>query len=307
MTYSVANSSGNLVVTFTHAATDTITKDVSMGAVIKAAAVTNAGAVNSNDIYVTLQKMIYTSTDGHYQYQLNGTNAIIFKYLDIETNIIVPSQIDGKSVTDIGSFAFNEKSLTTVTIPDNVKIDTYAFVNNNITSITIGSNVTIGDYFLDGNPSNTNFRSAYSAGQAGTYIGSQTGPWTTVNSATFTAVTIDTQTYSVASIIISVNGIDSDSTFDIRKISFTSPINKYTLAGFYESTGDINTSAGGAYNYNGSNNQLIIALTDADATEIGTIAWYSEADTLSAAAGWNVSYGVEADEVMPGISITWVP
>ena len=56
MVYTVANTSGKLVVTFSHAANVAIAADVPLNAVIKAAAVTGSGAADSADIAVSLQK-----------------------------------------------------------------------------------------------------------------------------------------------------------------------------------------------------------------------------------------------------------
>ncbi|SHH96690.1 hypothetical protein, partial [Desulfosporosinus lacus] len=62
-----------------------------------------------------------------------------------------------------------------------------AFLKNFLTSITIGSGVTIGDYLLllsfPDSTYNNNFRDAYVSGGAGTYTGTQTGPWTKVTTA----------------------------------------------------------------------------------------------------------------------------
>ena len=66
------------------------------------------------------------------------------------TEIVIPDQIDGVSITSIGSDAFyNCSSLTSITIPNSVtSIGDYAFhYCTNLTRITIGNSVTsIGDY-----------------------------------------------------------------------------------------------------------------------------------------------------------------
>ena len=69
------------------------------------------------------------------------------------TDLVIPSEINGVSVTSIGSNAFSSKGLTSVTIPDNVTtIESSTFAWNNLTSITIPNSVTtIGDFAFRNN------------------------------------------------------------------------------------------------------------------------------------------------------------
>ena len=71
-------------------------------------------------------------------------------YYGEDTELTIPSEIDGKKVTKIGGDAFEKcTSLTSVTIPDSVKeIGGYAFENcTSLTSVTIPDSVTcIGWY-----------------------------------------------------------------------------------------------------------------------------------------------------------------
>jgi len=64
---------------------------------------------------------------------------IIRSYNGTATNVIIPSQIQGKAVTFIGSSAFIEKQLTSVTIPSSViSIGSSAFSNcTSLASVTI--------------------------------------------------------------------------------------------------------------------------------------------------------------------------
>ena len=57
--------------------------------------------------------------------------------------LIIPSKINGKSVTIIGEDAFENNALTSVTIPNSVtSIGQYAFAENALTSVTIyGTNL----------------------------------------------------------------------------------------------------------------------------------------------------------------------
>jgi len=97
-----------------------------------------------------------------------GWNAFRFNQL---TNLIIPD-----SVAIIGINAFRGNALTSVIIPDGVNIVAGAFCENSLTSITIGAVVTLENGVLE----NDNFRNAYDAGGAGTYLGTQAGTWTKV-------------------------------------------------------------------------------------------------------------------------------
>ena len=57
--------------------------------------------------------------DYEYEYYTDGT-ACITKYNDRETVVVIPSELDGYSVTAIGDWAFGDCSVTSVTIPDSV-------------------------------------------------------------------------------------------------------------------------------------------------------------------------------------------
>jgi hypothetical protein len=70
-------------------------------------------------------------------------SGIILEYTGAQTDIEIPSAINGIRVTSIGR-AFENKRLTSVTIPDSVtSIGRDAFSSNQLTSITIGARVTI--------------------------------------------------------------------------------------------------------------------------------------------------------------------
>ncbi|MFA9422996.1 MAG: leucine-rich repeat protein [Sedimentibacter sp.] len=68
-------------------------------------------------------------------------------------DLVIPSTIDGVPVTRIGDFAFGNKNLKSVIIPDSVVfIGQEAFGNNQLTSVTIGNSVTsIGYSAFGGN------------------------------------------------------------------------------------------------------------------------------------------------------------
>ncbi len=81
------------------------------------------------------------------------SSGTISDYLCTDTDIIIPSSINGVSVTKIGSNAFASNGLTSVVIPNTVTtIEYHAFRNNSISSLTIGNKVkTIGQYAFSGN------------------------------------------------------------------------------------------------------------------------------------------------------------
>ena len=88
---------------------------------------------------------VITSGDWRYTVNEDGATATITKYTGSETDVTIPREIDGHSVTEIGFEAFYEcTSLTNVTIPDSVTtIDEDAFRDcTSLTSVTIPDGVT---------------------------------------------------------------------------------------------------------------------------------------------------------------------
>ena len=77
----------------------------------------------------------------------DGKSVIITGYTGKDTDVRIPPQIKKRPVTAIGSGAFKDKQLTSVTIPDSVtSIGRGAFSANRLTSVTIPNSVTsIGD------------------------------------------------------------------------------------------------------------------------------------------------------------------
>lgn len=103
-------------------------------------------------------KINYTkNTYGHYYATSNGFSnetclitenlddgtLAISEYAGVDKTFSIPSKINGKMVTEIGSNAFyNSSSLTNVTIPDTVRsIGSSAFAGTTITEIVIPGNV----------------------------------------------------------------------------------------------------------------------------------------------------------------------
>lgn len=81
---------------------------------------------------------------GDYEYIiLDDGTAEITVYTGSDTEIVIPSEIEGKAVTSIGRYAFSDcKGLTSVTIPDSVTSIDSAFSDcDGLTSVTIGNGV----------------------------------------------------------------------------------------------------------------------------------------------------------------------
>ncbi|WP_025744162.1 leucine-rich repeat domain-containing protein, partial [Aquimarina pacifica] len=87
----------------------------------------------------------------------NPTTVEVSDYVGISTTVVIPTTVTNNgityTVTAVGSFAFWDNSLTSVTIPDSIiSIVAGAFANNNLTSVTIPSSVTtIGGYAFGDN------------------------------------------------------------------------------------------------------------------------------------------------------------
>lgn len=95
-----------------------------------------------------------TAASGDYEYEITHDGKLkITNYTGSETSIVIPSTLDGHTVKLIGSSAFREKGLVSVTIPSTVYyIDWYAFYGNNISSLTMHDNIYhIDDYAFSNN------------------------------------------------------------------------------------------------------------------------------------------------------------
>jgi hypothetical protein len=85
-----------------------------------------------------------------FEWTNDGTSVTIAKYNDEDTDVVIPSTIDGLPVTTIGTEAFrNCASLTSVEIPDSVtSVGSYAFYGcSGLTSVEIPDSVTTIDNY----------------------------------------------------------------------------------------------------------------------------------------------------------------
>ena len=74
---------------------------------------------------------------------VNDSGDTITNYTCTDTDVIIPSEINGKVITKIGISAFSNKNLTSVKISESVtSINGSAFSNNQLQSVTIPDSVT---------------------------------------------------------------------------------------------------------------------------------------------------------------------
>ena len=91
-----------------------------------------------------------------YTYEKRNNEITILSYVGKETNVVVPREIDGCPVTEIGESAFAGAKIVSVVLPDTVvSIGWFAFSRcSSLTSITAGSTLSsIGYGAFDGCPS----------------------------------------------------------------------------------------------------------------------------------------------------------
>ena len=89
------------------------------------------------------------TADADYDYTVNGDFAYLTQYKGVATDVVIPSSIGGKTVVGFGTVFAGNTSITSVVIPDSVKIiGDYAFVGcTGLISVIIGNSVTsIGSY-----------------------------------------------------------------------------------------------------------------------------------------------------------------
>ncbi len=94
-----------------------------------------------------------TSVQAQFTYTINNATITITGYTGTNEAVLIPSTIDGLSVSDIATNAFDSDALTSVVIPDSVtNIGDQAFYDcSGLTNVTFGDSVTrIGNYAFSG-------------------------------------------------------------------------------------------------------------------------------------------------------------
>ncbi len=97
---------------------------------------------------------VYASDSSDFEYSISGGEVKINGYTGSDTELIIPSEIDGYTVTSISYEALADKIFVSITIPKTVKnIGEYAFANDTrLTAVTFeeGSELTsIGSFAFD--------------------------------------------------------------------------------------------------------------------------------------------------------------
>lgn len=94
-----------------------------------------------------------TADEADFTIEDNATGVTITDYTGTETAIVIPSKINGKAVTEIGTKAFEKSALTAVEIPDSVTIvnDFAFFYSSAILYVKCGKGLkTIGAEAFEG-------------------------------------------------------------------------------------------------------------------------------------------------------------
>lgn len=95
-------------------------------------------------IFTTVPFTAGAVTSGDYEYKLLEDNTIaITRYNGSETDVIVPTEIDGYKVSTVGGGAYINNVFESITIPDGItRINEYSFFFSTITKISISESVT---------------------------------------------------------------------------------------------------------------------------------------------------------------------
>lgn len=88
-------------------------------------------------------------TYGDFQYTIDGSDIYIYKYTGTDTDVVIPSEIDGMKVTALGYPYYNitifdsKAKIKSVTIPDTVTdVFVGAFINSCLKNIYVDENNT---------------------------------------------------------------------------------------------------------------------------------------------------------------------
>lgn len=101
----------------------------------------------SISMFVSMLPIVTLASSSEYEYEaIEGSDSIkITDYIGAETNVIVPSEIDGHKVTEIAEYAFADNTdIVSVKIPDTVtKLGSGVFKNcTSLEEVTLPSNIT---------------------------------------------------------------------------------------------------------------------------------------------------------------------
>lgn len=100
------------------------------------------GLAEGDGVVEILEDVVDTSV-----YEFDKESQTITGYIGTETDIVIPSVIDGEEVLSIGTRAFRRKGITSVSIPEGIKnIESLAFNNNSLEELVLPSTIeTVGD------------------------------------------------------------------------------------------------------------------------------------------------------------------
>jgi hypothetical protein len=151
---------------------------------------------------VIIPEKAKVSEKGELPVRAIGSKAFFDKAL---TSVTIPN-----SVTSIGRLAFYKNKLTSVIIGNNVtSIESYAFYANKLDSITIGANVSIDPWAFDGGFRNFYNRGGKKAGtyvlRAGTYVLQEAEPTKTVGEPSSVRVTPSLRGFKEANGTFTIN------------------------------------------------------------------------------------------------------
>ncbi len=79
-------------------------------------------AVTGEEVSKPPEDFIATIEGDEYTYELYDDCVKIIEYVGQDVEVAIPSEIDGKPVTTIGTLCFFEKPIISITIPDSVKV-----------------------------------------------------------------------------------------------------------------------------------------------------------------------------------------
>ena len=211
-------------------------------------------------------KPVFPTTD-ETCFKTDGAHTITgYLCSDTVSDVVIPSTIDGNTITTIGKAAFQKMNLTSVVIPESITtIGAYAFYDNVLTSVTIPDSVTILDMGV------------FEKNQLTSVI--LPSHLTAIYDEAFsrnklTSVEIPASVESIGSMAFQENQINTlilhDGLLEIQDLAFNN--NLLTTLVIPDS---VTTIGGDAFSYN----QLTIVTIGRNVTDIGSNAFWKYSDT----------------------------